>query len=76
MVFITMTCHNGYDLGIVRALHNIWLMFIPRDSPNDDAENRVRQQTHNGQDNTPPSPRTLSAPPLPHMPYVPHVHWI
>ena len=29
-VFITMTCYNAYDLGIVRALWAIWLMFIPK----------------------------------------------
>ena len=33
-----MTCYNAYDLGIVRALHAILLMFILRDYPNDDAE--------------------------------------
>ena len=47
MIFITMTCYNAYDLGIVRALHAIWLMFIPRDYPNDDGEKRVRQQSRN-----------------------------
>ena len=49
MVFIIMTLYNAYDLAIVRALCAIWLMFIPRDYPGDDAENRrVRRQQHNG----------------------------
>ena len=49
-------------------------MFIPRDYPNDDAENRVRQKPCNdGEDNPPPSPRMPSAPTLPQVPYVPQV---
>ena len=43
IVFITITCYNAYDLVIVRTLCAIWLMFMPRDYPNNDAENRVRQ---------------------------------
>ena len=64
MVFIIMTLYNAYDLGIVRALCTIWLMFITRDYTGYDVENRVRRQPHNGQDNTHLSPRTPSAPPL------------
>ena len=46
-------------------------MFIPRDYPNYDAENRVRQQPHtDGQDNPPPSPRMPSTPPLQQVPYI------
>ena len=70
MVFITMTCYNACDLGIVKALWTL-LMFIPRHYPNDDAENRVRQHPCNGQDNPPPSPRMPSAPPLPQVPNIP-----
>ena len=70
MVFITMTCYNAFDLGIVKALRTIWLMYIPRDYLNDAAENRVRQKPCNGQDNPPPSPRMPFAPPLPQVPNV------
>ena len=47
MVFNIMTLYNAYDLGIVRALSAIWLLFIPIYYPNGDAENRARQQPRN-----------------------------
>ena len=51
-----MTLYNAYDLGIVRALRAILIMFIPRDYPGNDGETqRVRRQPCNGQNTPPPS---------------------
>ena len=68
--FITMKCYNAYDLGIIRALHTIWLIFIPQDYPNDDAKSRVRWPPCNRPDNHPLCSRMPYAPTLPKVPNV------
>ena len=57
MIFIIMTQYNAYDLGIVRALQVIWLMFILGDYQGIFGGNQiVWRQPCNGQHTPPSSP--------------------